>query len=27
VRPPLANLNAGELDELRTMMDVWAPYL
>ena len=27
VRPPLANLNASELDELRTLMDTWAPYL
>jgi 5-dehydro-4-deoxyglucarate dehydratase len=27
VRPPLANLNAGELDELRAMMDTWTDYL
>ncbi len=27
VRPPLANVNASELDELRAMMETWAPYL
>ena len=27
VRPPLANLNAAELDELRALMDAWAPWL
>jgi 5-dehydro-4-deoxyglucarate dehydratase len=27
VRPPLANLTAAELDELRTMMQAWAPVL
>ena len=27
VRPPLANLNAGELDELHAMMETWAPYV
>ena len=27
VRPPLANLNAGELDELRAMMETWEAWL
>jgi 5-dehydro-4-deoxyglucarate dehydratase len=27
VRPPLANLNASEIDELHAMMDVWKPVL
>ena len=27
VRPPLANVNASELDELRAMMETWAPSL
>ena len=27
VRPPLANVNASELDELRAMMETSAPYL
>jgi len=27
VRPPLANLNASELEELRALMDDWASYL
>jgi 5-dehydro-4-deoxyglucarate dehydratase len=27
VRPPLANVNAAELDELRVMMDAWTPVL
>ena len=27
VRPPLANVNSAELDELRAMMETWAPYL
>jgi 5-dehydro-4-deoxyglucarate dehydratase len=27
VRPPLANLNSAELDELRALMEAWAPVL
>jgi dihydrodipicolinate synthase/N-acetylneuraminate lyase len=27
VRPPLANLNASELDELRAMTETWEAWL
>jgi dihydrodipicolinate synthase/N-acetylneuraminate lyase len=27
VRPPLADLNAAEREELRAMMNVWEPWL
>ena len=27
VSPPLANVNATELDELRELMDIWQPFL